>query len=76
MSGFRERDYPDLQTYDPDRLCPKCKNAEVRTRYTEGHQCPKGCLAQMPEHFVRTCQRCFYSWPEVVAEGSHDDADS
>lgn len=64
-----------LPTYDPTRMCPKCRHDVVSTEFHENlHE--SGCAAECGfdrfsddcrtfEHFDRWCRRCQYSWIEL-----------
>lgn len=63
----------DMPAYDPNRECPKCRGAEIRTYYDEGHQCEdERCGGSYSECFIRTCQRCHYQWLEAVVKDQVD----
>jgi hypothetical protein len=55
----------ELPDYEPDKSCPACGHAEVRTTYCErAYSSSKACWPVVGPHLDRTCQRCCYQWAE------------
>ena len=63
-----------LPLFDANAKCPKCRSGEVKALYRRNREyCDRhsACMGMghagkydpFP-HIERTCQRCYYSWPE------------
>jgi 5-methylcytosine-specific restriction endonuclease McrA len=59
-----------LPPFDTDAHCPKCGHDNVRVTYeknTSHYRCPIALELETsfgPEHLVRCCQRCHFTWEE------------
>lgn len=46
--------------------CPKCANRDISARHVAADKgCGRSCHPDVPEHMLRRCERCRFSWREL-----------
>lgn len=70
---IREDEIRNLELYDEQAKCPKCRYGDVKTKYHTG--LPEGGIYAEPdiEYMERECQRCEYRWFQKPLDSESND---